>query len=307
MHSGSTTGPLVASGAPKATASSIPRVLHRVWLGDSALPEQFRRYGDTWVAHHPGWDFRLWTDTEVSKSPFSDAVARGGWPSERSNLLRYEVLRRFGGVYIDTDVECLKPIDPLLVDVDLMAAWEIPGKRMGNAVLASTPGHPLLDRIIQEAHRLLGENPSEHSTRTGPPLVTRVLTGSDDVTILGPEVFYPPIREKDLHRLEGIEPPLVADDARRLRELACSGIAASRQAASYVWPERTFAVHHVTRLGRERYDPSMEVERLRILLEKAAEKERKLRDHVNAIEASAWWRFGTRLGLAGSRERPKRA
>ncbi len=279
----------------------IPRVLHRIWLGGSPLPKQLQIYGETWAAHHPSWEFRLWTDAEVDRAPFRDSVAKGCWPAERSDLLRYEVLRQFGGVYVDTDVECLKPIDPLLVDVDLMVAWEIPGKRLGNAVLASTREHPLFDRLIEEAHAVLKGDASEHSVRTAPPLVTRVLANRDEVTVLGPEVFYPPIREKDLYRLKGTEPPLQVEDARRLRELACSGIVTSKRASSFEWPERTFAVHHVTRLGRERYDPVQEVARLNVLLAKAADKERKLRSRAGGIEASRWWQLGVKLGLARPR------
>ena len=37
--------------------------------------------------------------------------------AERADVLRYEILRRHGGVYVDVDVECLRPLDDLLTGV----------------------------------------------------------------------------------------------------------------------------------------------------------------------------------------------
>ena len=58
-------------------------------------------------------------------------------PTERSDIIRLEVLFRFGGVYVDTDVECLRPIDPLLREgADFFAAYMRPGT-VNNAVIGS--------------------------------------------------------------------------------------------------------------------------------------------------------------------------
>jgi len=287
---------------------SVPRVIHRVWLGDAPLPERLREYGESWVAHHPSWEHRLWTDDDIRVMPFAGAVARGEWLAERSDLLRYELLWHFGGLYVDADMECLKPIDPLLADVSLLTAWEIPGRSINGAVLAATPEHPAIELVRREARRALSsDKPVEHSGRAGPPTLTRVLEHHEDATILGPEAFYPPIREKDLHRLDGTEPPLTEGDLRHLRKLAAAGIATSGRAASFEWPDRTFAVHHESGLGRERDDPQLEMDRLTVLLEKATKKERRLRDQLNSVQSSRWWQLGLKLGLAPARKERKPA
>src|SRR5436190_16517529 len=95
----------------------IPRIIHRVWLGAEPMPEDFRRYGESWRRHHPGWRMRLWTDEDLPELGDRRALERARHHAERANLVRYEVLRRFGGVYVDTDVECLRPIGPLLSGV----------------------------------------------------------------------------------------------------------------------------------------------------------------------------------------------
>src|SRR5204863_264320 len=74
---------------------------------------------------------------------------------ERADILRLELLWRYGGVYIDTDFECLKPIDELLEGVEfftglLKRAGPSKPARVNNAIFGAGPGHPLLDRALDE-------------------------------------------------------------------------------------------------------------------------------------------------------------
>jgi hypothetical protein len=170
---------------PRRSPSPIPRILHRVWLGDRPMPDQHREWGETWRRHHPGWEHRLWTDAEV---PTSGATARARNVVERSDAARYEVLRRHGGVYVDTDMECLRPLDPLLEGVRVFAAYEVPG-RLCNAVLGTIPGHPAMEQLVRLVDRTSGTG--HFPSSTGPPLVTQVLETIPDVTLFGPERFYP--------------------------------------------------------------------------------------------------------------------
>ena len=41
------------------------RIFHRIWLGSKPLPAEFAAFGETWAAHHPGWEMRLWTDANL--------------------------------------------------------------------------------------------------------------------------------------------------------------------------------------------------------------------------------------------------
>jgi mannosyltransferase OCH1-like enzyme len=57
----------------------------------------------------------------------------------RSDVARYEILYRFGGVYADCDVEPLKPFDDLL-GVEAFAGWESEGTFVGNTIIGGVPG-----------------------------------------------------------------------------------------------------------------------------------------------------------------------
>jgi inositol phosphorylceramide mannosyltransferase catalytic subunit len=169
----------------------IPRTIHRVWLGDAPMPGEHVRYGESLVEHHPTWEHRLWTDADLPSLGLGERdVARTRSPSELSDLVRYEVLARHGGVYCDTDVECLRPLDALLTGVPAFGAIEFAG-RVGTAVLGARPGHPLFARAAREVRATAGLG--AHSVDATGPYFLSLLLEQDplDVVLFEPQLFYP--------------------------------------------------------------------------------------------------------------------
>lgn len=170
-------------------AVAIPHVLHRIWLGDATVPQAHVEYGDSWQKLHPDWELRLWTDADVPSPP---GVERARNVGERADLIRYEILRRHGGIYVDTDVECLRPIDTLLEGVTAFAAYEVPG-RLCNAVIGAVPGHAAFTRATELAAVTVGRGTYPQATATA--FLTYVFERFEDVTLFGPERFYPTLWE----------------------------------------------------------------------------------------------------------------
>jgi mannosyltransferase OCH1-like enzyme len=167
----------------------IPRILHRVWLGGGPIPERFHRYGESWERHHPGWEHRLWTEESLPRLECARALERARFFAEQSDLVRYELLARFGGVYVDMDFECLRPLDPLLRGVTAFAGLERPGW-VQNAILGATPGHPAFRFALSQAIELAGLG--LHTIHaTGPFFLSRVLAEFRSVVLFAPHVFYP--------------------------------------------------------------------------------------------------------------------
>ncbi len=167
----------------------IPRILHRVWLGTRALPTEQRAFGEGWARLNPGWEMRLWGDADVGalvSDPESYARARN--LSERSDVLRYEILHRFGGVYADTDVECLRPMEPLIGDARAFAGYEAPG-RLGTALIGMTPGHRLAARALAALRATVGTGTYPDST--GPVFFTAVARSEPELVRFPREAFYP--------------------------------------------------------------------------------------------------------------------
>ncbi len=180
---------LISRLRSRETPTEIPRVIHRIWLGHSPMSEEMVRYGETWRRHHPTWRLRLWRDRHVRKLVPPEAVARARHYAELSDLVRFEILRRFGGVYVDTDVECMRSIEPLLEGERAVLGYEKPG-RVGTAVLAATVGHPLFVDAAEEARNTVGLG-ANSADATGPYFLTLLVKDHPDVRILEPEVFYP--------------------------------------------------------------------------------------------------------------------
>jgi hypothetical protein len=171
-------------------AVRIPPTLHRVWLGGKPIPEEHERFGRTFTQHHPDWEMRLWTDEDLPELGIgAKERERARTRSELSNLVRYEVLHRYGGVYVDTDVECKRCLTPLLRGIDAFAALEVPGG-IGTAILGSVAGHPVYAHAARLARQTLGRG--VHSPdANGPRFLGLIVEQEQNVAIFGAELFYP--------------------------------------------------------------------------------------------------------------------
>lgn len=178
----------------------IPATLHQIWIGPDPLPAEYAAYAQTWQQHHPGWEYRLWTEEQLpvmrNRALYDEAdelVPEHSVWQFRADVLRYEILWNLGGVYVDIDFECLAPIDPLIAGVEAFAAWEAQDRWVNNAILGAEPGHPFIDRLItglagSVAHHR-GQRPN---VSTGPQYLTGLWRRHrDELTVLPQALFYP--------------------------------------------------------------------------------------------------------------------
>ncbi len=182
----------------------IPRVVHHIWLG-SKLPSNLARLRETFKKNHPNWSHWLWTDRDIDKLEMTNRdlyeqahefTRPDGLYQFKADVARWEILHRFGGVYIDTDTTSLKPLDPLLQDERMVLGWEIEGGWVGIGLIASESEHPAAARIIEElpslARRGIAADPQARVNKlTGPKAISHLLRHRADVTILPEETFYP--------------------------------------------------------------------------------------------------------------------
>ena len=71
----------------------------------------------------------------------------------KSDIARYEILYQLGGLYVDLDMECLVSFDPFHHCCDFYAGFEGNCQRIGNAVIGSNPGNPILAECIDQISR----------------------------------------------------------------------------------------------------------------------------------------------------------
>ena len=175
--------------------TTIPKLFHWIWVGGAPMPPQHREWVRGWLEHHPGWEHRLWTDSNRPTLRNERVYEACATAAQRADILRYEVVHRYGGVYLDTDVECIRNIEPLLGTCDAFVGEERPeeeGPHYGNAIVGARSGHPamtsVIDALPDSAARYADRN---ISFQTGPDFLTRVLVGRADVKAFPHRYFYP--------------------------------------------------------------------------------------------------------------------
>jgi Glycosyltransferase sugar-binding region containing DXD motif len=179
----------------------IPRALHRIWLGPEPLPEEHRAFGDGWARHHPDWEHRLWGDDDLDELELS-AATLALEPVDVADVARLRILELHGGLYVDTDVECLRPFDPLLKGIDFLAGYMLPGM-VNTATLGATSHHPVFEKAAALVQQTVGRG-SPHSA-SGPAFFTHLLWDFPDVTIFPPSYFYPYLWSEPERRHERFE------------------------------------------------------------------------------------------------------
>jgi len=171
-----------------------PKIFHRVWLDEPERPE-FEAWKDKLQELHPDWEIRTWGDSSEltwlrNQEEFEHALETDPF-GRAPDILRYELLWRFGGVYIDTDFEPLRPFDALLADPRPFAGWEN-DRTMCTALLAAPPQHDAIDLLIRELPASLAANrAATPNVASGPEFATALWRERDDVRRLPPMAFYP--------------------------------------------------------------------------------------------------------------------
>jgi hypothetical protein len=208
----------------------IPRIIHQTWK-TSDVPPAWRAHVDTWRHHHPGWEYRLWTDADNDEfvarhfPEFLRIYRAYPYSIMRADAVRYMLLLKYGGLYVDLDYECLAPLDSFLA-VDRFTLGLEPGAHEqghgyqripSNALMIAPAGnkvcHEILAYLTTDSRPCVDHQDVLHCT--GPLMLHKVLADCDPSSfdIKEARVFSPfanDSRGLDVLRAGG-------DDARRLR------------------------------------------------------------------------------------------
>jgi inositol phosphorylceramide mannosyltransferase catalytic subunit len=177
----------------------IPKNIHFIWLG-GPIPQKYKRLQDTWRKHHPTWNIKIWNDRDaqefgmVNKLVFDCTDNLG----IKSDIFRYEILYRHGGIYVDTDYECFKPFDDLLY-LDFFAGggwneWPV----VFNGLLACTAGNKYMKLILKTIYErqipngtviILEFSGCDFIT----PLYVKYLATAKEKTVIFPNHFFYPM------------------------------------------------------------------------------------------------------------------
>ena len=205
--------------------SAVPHIVHQIWFGGEmpaykkALTDAVRK-----AAQCAGWTYKLWTTDEFTEKQFPcvwegcmeakaamEAGTQSRW-AQIADLCRYELLNRFGGVYLDSnfvvDARLFQEVERLNVTkgaqvllcnedpcgLDCVGAKE--RRYISNSFIAGVRHHPVFRELISDAMLEDIDFASPYVNRTtGPYYLRRALDVLDgdysEIAVLAPEKMYP--------------------------------------------------------------------------------------------------------------------
>ena len=94
----------------------IPKIIHYCWFGRGEMPELALKCIESWHKYMPDWEYKLWNEDnfDVNSVPYVKEAYEARKFAFVTDYVRLYALYTEGGVYMDTDVEVLKPYDDLL-------------------------------------------------------------------------------------------------------------------------------------------------------------------------------------------------
>ena len=170
----------------------IPKLLHLIWVGPNDRPLTMTSYINSWQALMPTWTVRLWTNADVTETEFPEAfsvLCKANTGVQKADIMRYFIIRKYGGFYIDADVEPHKSLEPLVMhDIVVCHDLEITWPYVASAFFGAVPDHPVLSKCCDLVARAT-LNTNEPHMHTGPRLFGEAVI-SYDAFVLPIQSFY---------------------------------------------------------------------------------------------------------------------
>jgi hypothetical protein len=184
--------------------NGIPKIIHQIWIGPKPAPLSCMK---TWLYKNPDFEYIFWTEAEFIKRNIQfEAQEKIDMISEyagKTDIMRLEILSRFGGIFIDADSICIEPIGELFERLSTssgFATFENENSRKGliaNGNLAVYPKHPLLRDMLDWILSTASDTPIRTLrawASVGPVLLTRFLeTGKYRGFTVLPSYYFLPI------------------------------------------------------------------------------------------------------------------
>ena len=183
----------------------IPRIVHYCWFGRSEKPELVRRCIDSWRRVLPEYKIREWNEDnfDVTMIPYTAQAYALKKYAFVSDYARLWILQRYGGIYMDTDVEVLKPLDDFLCN-PCFFGFENEGGVAPGLIMGCEACHPILRELMAyyEQNNFVGadgvittyttvQNCTDTLLRHGLKLDATLRQTLGDVTVYEKTVFCP--------------------------------------------------------------------------------------------------------------------
>ena len=128
----------------------IPKIIHYCWYGKKPYPKLMKQCIASWKKFCPDYEIKEWNEenSPLHLYPFAHDAINAKKYAFASDVIRLHALYTEGGFYLDTDVELLKSLSPLLSDSAIIGyEKDVPGQ-LQTAVIAAEPNNIWIKRWL---------------------------------------------------------------------------------------------------------------------------------------------------------------
>lgn len=129
----------------------IPKIIHYCWFGGNPLPPLAQKCIASWRKYLPEYEIREWNEKnfDVNAIPYTRDAYQAKKYAFVSDYARFWILYRYGGIYFDTDVEMINPIDDILAKGAFMGCERDAGPEVNPGLgIASPAGHGMYRELL---------------------------------------------------------------------------------------------------------------------------------------------------------------
>jgi mannosyltransferase OCH1-like enzyme len=128
----------------------IPKIIHFCWFGENEKSALIKACIESWTIYLPDWEVMEWNE---KNSPIDHPFVKKALSEKKyvfaADFVRFYALKMYGGVYLDTDMEIIKDLTPLL-NYDFFAAYEDSDlNKISCGAIGSIKDHEILNKIFE--------------------------------------------------------------------------------------------------------------------------------------------------------------
>jgi glycosyltransferase involved in cell wall biosynthesis len=138
--------------------SEIPKIIHQLWIGNLPAPINMMK---TWKDKHPDFEYIFWNEEQFKKRDMNfeciDKINSIEEINGKADIIRWEILYKYGGLFLDADSICIEPCNELLEEDFSFCSYENEKVRPG-LVATGTMCFPKNYKLCKDAIEWIKNN-----------------------------------------------------------------------------------------------------------------------------------------------------
>lgn len=150
----------------------IPKIIHYCWFGNKRIPHQFKKYIKTWKKFCPDYEIICWNENnyDINKIPYTkEAASLKKWAFV-TDYARLDIIDKYGGIYLDTDVEICKSLNSLLKNKGF-CGFEVSGFINFGLGFGAEPNNKIISEIKRYYEKRSFKNDLENNELITCPII----------------------------------------------------------------------------------------------------------------------------------------